>query len=167
MEHQMTFAYEAVQYEYGAVSRGTVLGFNVIHYDNTPSPLSPLGGGTRSILGPGGLVQGASGAVTNLQNGNYGAALIGSLRTFNNGKNLNLKTVAGAELQQTAINILRGQNTQSTVFVPTATSVTDGLAKAVQSIPGLVNPGTKPGGIPNINSQSNQVPSPNVGTSFL
>jgi hypothetical protein len=167
MEHQMTFAYEAVQYEYGAVSRGTVMGFNIMHYDNTPSPLSPLGGGTRSILGPGGLVQGASDTVTNLQNGNYGAALVGSLRTFNNGKNMNLKTVAGAELQQTAMNILRGQNTQSTVFVPTATSVTDGLAKAVQSIPGLVNPGTKPGGIPNINSQSNQVPSPNIGTIFL
>jgi len=111
-------------------------------------------------------VQGTSDAITNLQNGNFGAAAVGSLRTFNNAKNTNIKTVAGAELQQTAINILRGQNTQSTVFVPTAASVTDGIAKAVQSIPGIVNPGKQPGGIPNINSQSNKVPSPDIGTIF-
>ena len=159
MEHSMTVAYEAVQYEYGPVNRGTVLGFNIMHYDNTPSPLTSLGGGTTSILGPGGLVEGAGDAVLNLQQGNYGASLLGSLRTFNNFKNTNLKTVAGAELAQTATNILRGQNTQSTVFVPTASSVTDGIARSVQSVPGLR--GSARNGIPNINTQSNQVPSPN------
>ena len=159
MEHSMTVAYEAVQYEYGAVSRGTVMGFNIMHYDNTPSPLTSLGGGTTSILGPGGLVEGAGDAIFNLEQGNYGATLLGSLRTFNNFKNTNLKTVAGAELAQTAKNILRGQNTQSTVFVPTAASVADGIAKSVQSIPGLV--GNARRGIPNINTQSNEVPSPN------
>jgi hypothetical protein len=165
LEHQMSFAYEAVQYEYGPVSRGSVMGFNIMHYDNTPSPLTSLGGGTTSILGPGGLVQGAGDAVTNMNNGNYGAALIGSLRTFNNFKNTNLSAVAGAELAQTGINILRGQNTQSTVFVPTASSVQDGISKAVQSIPGLGTP--QKNGIPNINTQSNQTPSVNVGTIFL
>jgi hypothetical protein len=80
-------------------------------------------------------------------------------KSVNNFKNTNLKTVAGAELAQTAKNILRGQNTQSTVFVPTAASVADGIAKSVQSIPGLVGNARK--GIPNINTQSNGVPSPN------
>jgi hypothetical protein len=170
LEHSMTVAYEAVQYEYGPVSRGTVMGFNIMHYDNTPSPLSSLGGGTTSILGPGGLVEGVADSVTNLQNGNYGASLLGSLRTFNNFKNTNLKTVAGAELAQTATNILRGQNTQSTIFVPTASSVQDGISKAVQSIPGLAGntPYGKPaGGVQNMNTQSNQVPPLNAGTIFL
>jgi len=165
LEHSMTFAYEAVQYEYGPVSRGTVMGFNIMHYDNTPSPLTSIGGGTTSILGPGGLVEGVGDAVTNLQNGNFGAAALGSLRTFNNFKNTNLKTVASAELAQTAKNILRGQNTQSTVFAPTSSSIADGIAKSVQSIPGLVNPGKK--GIPNINTQSNEVPPLDIGTIFL
>jgi hypothetical protein len=166
LDHTMTIAYEAVQYEYGPVSRGTVMGFNIMHYDNTPSPLTSLGGGTTSILGPGGLVEGTGDAVTNLENGNYGAAVLGSLRTFNNFKNTNLSTVAGAELSQTAMNILRGQNTQSTVFVPTASSVQDGISKAVHSIPGLIG-STPKSGIPNMNTQSNQVPPADVGTIFL
>jgi hypothetical protein len=61
---------------------------------------------------------------------------------------------------------LRGQNTQSTVFVPTAASVTDGLSKAVHSIPGLIGSTPTNRGIPNINSQGNEVPSSNAGTIF-
>jgi hypothetical protein len=165
LEHSMTVAYEAVQYEHGPVSKGSVMGFNIMHYDNTPSPLTSVGGGTTSILGPGGLVEGIGDAVTNLETGNYGAALIGSLRTFNNFKNADLKAVAGAELAQTGMNILRGQNTQSTVFVPTAASVTEGLSRSVQSIPGLF--GSTKKGLPNINSQGNEVPPTNAGTIFM
>lgn len=130
MEHSMTLQYEAVQYETGPVSNGTVLGWNVIHYDNSPSPLSPIGGGTRSILGPGGLVQSAGDVITNLNNGNFlGAGLIG-LRSYNNFKNSNLKQVAGQELLQVGRNILRGQNPLSTVYFPTAGSITEGISKA-------------------------------------
>ena len=136
IEHNMQVAYEAVQYESGAVSNGTVLGFDVIHYDRTPSPLSTLGGGTTSFLGPGGLVEGIGTTVDNFQNGNYGAAALGALRTANNFKNTNLKTVAAGELAQLGQNILRGQNTQSTVFVPTAATVTQGLSKALSPILG-------------------------------
>jgi hypothetical protein len=166
LEHTMTIAYEAVQYEYGPVSRGSVMGFNIMHYDNTPSPLTSVGGGTTSILGPGGLIEGSGDFVTNLNNGNYGAALVGSLRTFNNFKNADLKSVAGAELAQTGMNILRGQNTQSTVFVPTAASVTDGLSKAIPNIPGVKIIPTN-SSVPNMNTQNNQNPPANVGTIFL
>ena len=161
LEHGMTVQYEAVQYEYGPVSSGTVLGFNIMHYDNTPSPLTSLGGGTTSILGPGGLVEGVGDAIFNLQNGNFAAAALGSFRTFNNFKNTDLKSVAAAELGQTARNILRGQNTQSTVFVPTAASVKEGISKAVNSIPGLAGTSRNQTGIQNINSGSNQVPNLN------
>jgi len=159
LEHTMTVAYEAVQYATGAVSNGTVLGFNTIHYDKSPSPLTSLGGGTTSILGPGGLVSGISDTVTNLQNGNFIGAALGGFRTANNFKNTNLKAVAGAELAQVTRDILRGQNPLSTVFVPTAASVNRGISSAVNGIPGL-------GGIlngTNINSQNARIPSSNQG----
>jgi hypothetical protein len=134
LEHTMQVAYEAVHYEDGPVSSGKVLGFNHIHYDKTPSPLTSLGGGTTSILGPGGLVQGAGDIMTNLGNGNFGAAALGALHGFTNFKNANIKDIAKAELTQTSMNILRGQNTQSTIFVPTASSIQEGLSKALPVI---------------------------------
>jgi hypothetical protein len=127
----MTVAYEAIHYESGPVASGKVQGFAQVHYDKSASPLSSLGGGTTSILGQGGLVQGIGDVLTNLGSGNFGAAALGALRTGSNFKNTNIKNVASAELKQTAMNILRGQNTQSTVFVPTISSVQTGLAKAI------------------------------------
>lgn len=162
LEHSMTINYEAVQYDSGTVSGGKVMGFQRIHYDSVPSPLTAMGGGTSSILGPGGLIEGTGDVLTNLQNGNFGAAAITALRTARNAKNMNLKSVASAELKQTAMNILRGQNTQSTVFVPTQGAIADGLSKAVNSIPGLIKPAT--GVFNNMNSQSNQVPTTNSRT---
>jgi hypothetical protein len=115
-----------------------------------------LGGGTTSILGPGGLVEGAGDVITNLQNGNFIGAALGGFRTANNFKNTNLKTVAGAELAQLGKNILSGQNPLSTVFVPTAGSINQGIAKAVNGLPGG-SIGT------NMNSQNARIPSSNQG----
>jgi hypothetical protein len=162
LEHSMTINYEAVQYDSGSVNQGKVMGFQRTHYDNVPSPLTAAGGGTQSIMGPGGLIEGAGDVLTNLQSGNFGAAALTALRVGNNAKNMNLKSAASAELKQTAMNILRGQNTQSTVFVPTQGAIADGLSKAANSIPGLIKPTT--GIFNNMNSQSNQVPSTNSRT---
>jgi hypothetical protein len=137
MEHTMTVAYEAVQYATGRVS-----------------------GGTTSILGPGGLVEGASDVITNLQNGNFVGAALGGFRTANNFKNADIKKVAGAELVQLGKNILSGQNPLSTVFVPTAGTVNQGIAKAVNGLPGGTT-GT------NMNSQNAQIPSSNQGRIFI
>jgi hypothetical protein len=156
LEHSMTVNYEAVQYDKGTVNQGKVIGFQRTHYDNTPSPLKAAGGGTQSILGAGGLIEGGQDIFNNLAAGNFGAAAITALRVGHNAKNMNLKSAASAELKQTAMNILRGQNTQSTVFVPTQGAIADGLSKAVHSIPGLIKPMT---GINNMNSQSNVVSS--------
>jgi hypothetical protein len=137
MEHTMTVAYEAVQYATGQVSNGTVIGFSEIHYDHSPSPLTSLGGGTTSILGPGGLVEGGSDVITNF-------------------KNQDIKKIAGPELIQLGKNILTGRNPLSTVFVPTAGSINQGIAKAVSGLPG--------GSIgSDINSQNAQIPSSNQG----
>lgn len=142
MEHNMTIEYEAVQYTTGPVSDGTVLGFSDIHYDKSPSPLTSLGGGTTSILGPGGLVEGAGDVITNLQDGNFVGAALGGFRTAQNFKNQDLKTVATAELKQLGKDILSGQNPLSTVFVPSAGTVNQGIAKAINALPSSTESGT-------------------------
>lgn len=164
MEHTMTVAYEAVKYETGPVSAGTVQGFNRGHYDNTPSPLSALGGGTRSILGPGGLVQGVGDIIGAVQSGNILGAVLTGARVANNAKNMSLKDAARAELTQTAVNILRGNNPTSPVFVPTAGTIKDGLSKSVQSIPGLG--AGRSTGLNTMNSQSNAGPDPRITNIF-
>jgi hypothetical protein len=163
MEHSMTLAYETVHYETGTVSSTTMPGFGDLHYDKGPSPLTSLGGGTRSFLGPGGLVSGASDVITNLSNGNFGAAILGGIRTAQNAKNMDLKAAAQGELLSLGTNILKGQNTQSTVFVPYINSASTGIAKAAAAIPGLVNKKPNNGGLPNINTQSSQTPNSNSG----
>jgi len=152
LEHTMTVAFETVLYDSGRVSSETVLGFGDLHYDRTPSPLTSLGGGTRSILGPGGLVESAGDIYTNLQTGNFGAAALGALRTGKNLQNMDLKRVSAAELATLGRNILTGQNTQNTVFVPTINSAKDGVAKAVTATPGLFGSSARTRGIANMNS---------------
>lgn len=164
MEHTMTVEYEAVQYEKGAVSNNTVQGFSEIHYDNSPSPLTSIGGGTRSILGPGGLIDSTGDLITNLQSGNFIGAALGGARTFTNFRNADLGAVVSAEASQQFRNILRGQNPNSNVFFPTAASVNAGISRAVNAIPGA-------GGITsaasnlinNINSANRQLPNSNQG----
>ena len=163
LEHTMTLAYETVIYDGGRVSGETVLGFGDLHYDKTASPLTSLGGGTRSFLGPGGLVESGGDILTNLQSGNFGAAALGALRTGRNLKNADLKAMASGELRTLGTNILQGQNTQNTVFIPTINAAKDGLAKAVGSVPGLFGSSARTGGVPNMNSQNNQTPSSNQG----
>lgn len=123
LEHSMTVAYEAVHYEEGSIVNGNVMGFGELHYDKSPSPLASLGGGTTSVLGPGGLVQNASDIVKNLNDGNLFGAAIGSYSSYRNFKNANLKDVVGAELKQVAMDILRGQGTQTTIIAPTAAAI--------------------------------------------
>ena len=103
--------------------------------------------------------------MNNLQNGNFGAAALGIFRTSNNFKNADLKSIAKSELAQTATNILRGQNTQSTVFVPTQSSIAEGLSKAVSSVPGLVGTKPKTGSVINMNNSASVIPAPNSGRS--
>ena len=79
MQNRMTINYETVVYNTGALDGRKpdeiVTGFgDVAHYDRTPSPnLSPGANGT--ILGKGGLIDAAGGAIRSLGRGNvFGAA---------------------------------------------------------------------------------------------
>ena len=122
MSNEMTVAYETVIYGAGQVSKETVKGFADLHYDHSPSPLTPAGGGTKSILGPGGAYDAASTAVNSLGTNPAGAAFA-AYRSYQNLKNTDLKAAAKAELTQYGKDLLRGQNPLNRFFVPVPTSI--------------------------------------------
>jgi hypothetical protein len=74
MQNTMQIFYETVLYGAGIIKNNGVPGFATIHYDLEPSPLSVLGGGTTSIFGPGGIVDGIGSVIGDIQSGNFGVA---------------------------------------------------------------------------------------------
>ena len=94
LQNQMQILYETVRYNSGVIrplglNRGEgVPGFATIHYDNEPSPLTILGGGTNSIFGPGGVVDGIGSVIRNVQQGNILGAILGASNTYNNAKKI-------------------------------------------------------------------------------
>ena len=94
LQNQMQILYETVRYNSGVIrplglNRGEgVPGFATIHYDNEPSPLTILGGGTNSIFGPGGVVDGIGSVIRNVQSGNILGAILGASNTYNNAKKI-------------------------------------------------------------------------------
>ena len=72
-EQSFTISYSGVIINTGAVSKDNPQGFATMHYDSSPSPNSPLGGGADSIFG---LIGGSATALDQLGKGNIlGAAL--------------------------------------------------------------------------------------------
>jgi hypothetical protein len=87
----MQIAYEAVIYGAGAVSRGNPKGFATEFYDNQPSPLGLLGGGTTSLFGQGGILGGIGDILSDLGPGGNGftlGTLIKGVNIYNNAKKL-------------------------------------------------------------------------------
>lgn len=118
LEHTMTVAYETVLYGYGYVAPGQNTNFATLHYDFTPSPLTPQGGGTQSILGPGGLLNAVGTVSNNLGQGNLLGAGFTAFRAFNNFKGSNLGTMAGLELSQIGRDVLNGNNPNNRLSIP-------------------------------------------------
>ena len=161
LENTMTVNYETVLYNYGDVKAGAEpSGFATLSYDKQPSPLTPGGGGTASLLGRGGLLDSATGIASSLQkvdsSGNpdanwAGAALIAG-QTFNNFKGKNIGAMAGTELKNIGIGILNGDsNALNRLALPKAQSGngTNSLIQAgdEQSSSGLIyNNNSGPGG---------------------
>jgi len=127
MQHEMTIEYESVLYFYGSVTPSNVKGFIDMHYDKMPSPLTPAGGGTRSILGPGGLLETGDDVIHDLAEGNYGAALFKGLKGVQNAKNMDLKSAAIGELLSLGTGVLRGNNPASSIFVPSLPGLTQDI----------------------------------------
>lgn len=118
LENQMTISYESVLYGKGYVTQNTVKGFADLHYDKAPSPLTPAGGGTNSILGPGGILNAVDDIVKDGSSGNFGAAAFKIFRGFEKNKNVNLSGLAKQELVNAGIDILNGKDPRDRFFFP-------------------------------------------------
>jgi uncharacterized membrane protein len=88
LSNTMQILYETVIYKSGLINRNNVPGFATIHYDKEPSPLTVLGGGTNSIFGPGGVVDGIGSVIRNVQSGNILGAILAASNTYNNAKKI-------------------------------------------------------------------------------
>ena len=88
MNNTMQILYETVIYKSGIVNKNNVPGFATINYDHSPSPLSVLGGGTNSIFGPGGVVDGVGSVIRNVQSGNILGAILGASNTYRKAKKM-------------------------------------------------------------------------------
>tara|TARA_S200000501_G_scaffold170598_1_gene160672 strand:+ start:610 stop:1995 length:1386 start_codon:yes stop_codon:yes gene_type:complete len=93
MQNTMQIFYETVLYKSGIVNVNNVPGFATINYDKEPSPLTVLGGGTNSIFGPGGVVDGIGSVIKNVQSGNILGAILSASNTYNNAKKIKKKDV--------------------------------------------------------------------------
>ena len=98
LQNTMQILYETVIYKSGIVNKNNVPGFATINYDNSPSPLTVLGGGTNSIFGPGGVVDGIGSVIRNVNNGNILGAILSASNTYNNAKKIK-KSDAKEELK--------------------------------------------------------------------
>jgi len=95
LQNTMQILYETVIYKSGLINRSlgqpnpnSVPGFATIHYDKEPSPLTVLGGGTNSIFGPGGVVDGIGSVIRNVNQGNILGAILSASNTYNNAKKI-------------------------------------------------------------------------------
>ena len=101
MANTMQIVYQTVLYGAGKIVRNsTPAGFATIHYDLSPSPLSVLGGGTQSIFGAGGIVDGIGSVLGDIQNDNFGVGtILKGINTYNNAKKIKAKDAVKEELK--------------------------------------------------------------------
>jgi hypothetical protein len=93
MANTMQILYETVIYKTGIITKNNVPGFATINYDRSPSPLTILGGGTNSIFGPGGVIDGIGSVIKNVESGNILGAILSASNTYNNAKKIKKKDV--------------------------------------------------------------------------
>ena len=88
LNNTMQILYETVIYKSGIINKNHPTGFATIHYDKSPSPLTVLGGGTNSLFGPGGVVDGIGSVIRNVNEGNILGAILSASNTYNNAKKI-------------------------------------------------------------------------------
>jgi hypothetical protein len=139
LEHSMTLAYTTMLYASGFVTKNTVKGFADLHYDKSPSPLTPAGGGTNSILGPGGIVSALDGFIRNPAGGAFGL-----FRSYEKNKNVDLAGLASAELLNSGMDILNGRDPRDRFFIPAVGSLANRPGRTSSTSPGssALSPGS-------------------------
>lgn len=116
MQNKMTIDYETVVYNYGKMDGrnpgNIVTGFgDVANYDRNVSPIAQSES-NGLVLGQGGLVDAAGGALRSLENGDVVNVVKTVGSAYNTFKNTNLKNVVTAELNAMLRNAV--QNTPNT-----------------------------------------------------
>jgi len=109
-ECNMTLAYEAVTYDVGSIRSGKVKGFAIDHYDKSPSPLSAAGGGSRSLFGVGGVIEGAADVIGAISNGTAFSSLENIVNTASTIANTaqNIKGLTKAGVKQEGVGLITG-----------------------------------------------------------
>lgn len=135
MQNRMTLDYETVVYNEGALDgrspEDIVTGFgDVANYDRTPSPnMSPGANGT--ILGRGGLVDAAGGAIRSLRSGNILGAAADALTAIDRLNNPNLVENAAFDLGSMFVDAITNtpsNRNRNTLFSLPGASQTPGLS---------------------------------------
>ena len=125
MENNVTLNYETVKYYSGAIGGDrpdtNVQGFaSPSYYDQIQSPLSRPGG-TRSIIGQGGLLDAGLGIIGDLQSGSV-AGVIGAVQkagtAYNTFKGANLKAIVKEEALGQLNGALRSASTGTPGIIP-------------------------------------------------
>ena len=122
MANTMQIFYETVLYKSGIVNVNNVPGFATINYDKEPSPLTILGGGTNSIFGPGGIVDGIGSVIRAKESGNFLGAVLGAVNTYNNAKKIKKKDVK-AELKGIAKKGIQEIGKQAAITNPVSSFI--------------------------------------------
>lgn len=88
-ENVMQLAYEGVFYYRGSITEDNPSTFATNHYDKQFSPLTTAGGGSTSIFGPGGLLNGITDVANDFASGRAGlATAFSALNTIQNATQL-------------------------------------------------------------------------------
>lgn len=126
MTNTMTVEFETVLYAFGRIDPDNNTDFATLYYDKTPSPLTPQGGGTNSILGPGGLLSAIDGTVEALGQGNLLGAGFTAFKSFENFKGTDFVDMAKTELTQIGRDILGGMNPLNRIQIPSLGGLLNG-----------------------------------------
>ena len=128
LDSTMTVDFETVKYRTGYVNPVDVNGFAVIHYDDTPSPIS---NSTTNIFTDGGLIGAIEGTSTDLARPDgtgSGSGILSSIldayRFYNNIKDTDFRQIGSIVLGQVGTQILNGaiNGAVNNVFFPTSGS---------------------------------------------
>ena len=117
MQNKMTLDYETVVYNYGKMDGrkpgDIVTGFgDVANYDRNTSPIAQPGA-NGLVLGQGGLIDGAGGALRSLGDGDILSAVKTVGTTYNTFKDTDLKKVATSELNAMLRNAIQNTPNQT------------------------------------------------------
>lgn len=106
LSNSMQLAYESVIYER---DNAEASGFNDLHYDTTPSPVSAAGGGTGSFFGAGGVLDGIGDISNDAANGQVGlGSIITGVNVVRNAGNLSLGGIAREGLGLISNALIKG-----------------------------------------------------------